>query len=148
MFFLNLIFSNWETRRRSTKSRWSSSASRTKSGFAEIWVTSHFLQGLPDFSWHNTYTKMGENIPTCYKMATIYSTWPNNIPTFSIPRPSKIDPNWDFYLKTYHQATLFPTHIICRHGQGWLQSYSDWKQNKTIISLVDHTSNANYVLKS
>jgi hypothetical protein len=32
--------------------------------------------------------------------------WLLNIPTFSIPRPSKIYPNWDFGLKIYHLATL------------------------------------------
>jgi hypothetical protein len=31
---------------------------------------------------------------------------PSNIPTPSIPRPSKIYPNWDFGLKINHLATL------------------------------------------
>jgi hypothetical protein len=39
-------------------------------------------------------------------MAEIYSKWSENIPTFSIPRPSKIYPNWDFGLKIYDLATL------------------------------------------
>jgi hypothetical protein len=29
-------------------------------------------------------------------MAVMYSKWPLNLPTFSIPRPSQIYPNWDF----------------------------------------------------
>jgi predicted metalloenzyme YecM len=28
-----------------------------------------------------------------------YSTWPNNIPTLPIPRPSKIYPNLDFWFE-------------------------------------------------
>jgi hypothetical protein len=31
-----------------------------------------------------------------YYIAVIYSKVPQNIPTFSIPRPSKFYPNWDF----------------------------------------------------
>jgi hypothetical protein len=54
------------------------------------------------------YTKTGENIPNNipqhYQMAIKYITCsqdiPNgrihNIPTFSIPKPSKFYPNWDF----------------------------------------------------
>jgi hypothetical protein len=30
-------------------------------------------------------------------MTTKYTKWPLNIPTFSIPRPLKIYPNWDFW---------------------------------------------------
>jgi hypothetical protein len=32
-------------------------------------------------------------------MAVIYSKWPNNIPTFSIRRPSKIYPNGIFWFE-------------------------------------------------
>jgi hypothetical protein len=39
-------------------------------------------------------------------MAEKYSKWLSNIPTFSIPRPSKIYPYWDFGLKINHLATL------------------------------------------
>jgi hypothetical protein len=41
-----------------------------------------------------------------FKMAVIYSKWPQNIPTFSIPRPPKICPNWEFGFKICHLATL------------------------------------------
>jgi hypothetical protein len=34
-----------------------------------------------------------------FQMAVIYSKWSKNIPTFSIPRPSKIYPNGDFWLE-------------------------------------------------
>jgi hypothetical protein len=32
-------------------------------------------------------------------MAKKYSKWSYNILPFSIPRPSKIDPNWDFWFE-------------------------------------------------
>jgi hypothetical protein len=32
-------------------------------------------------------------------MAVNYTKWPKNIPTFSIPRPSKLYPNWEFWSK-------------------------------------------------
>jgi hypothetical protein len=34
-----------------------------------------------------------------YQTAIIYSKWASNIPTFSILRPSKIYPNWDFWFE-------------------------------------------------
>jgi hypothetical protein len=32
-------------------------------------------------------------------MPVIYSKWPYNVPTLSIPRPSKIYPKWDFWFE-------------------------------------------------
>jgi hypothetical protein len=37
----------------------------------------------------NTYTKLPQTIKTAVKFT-------KKLPTFSIPRPSKINPNWDF----------------------------------------------------
>jgi hypothetical protein len=34
-----------------------------------------------------------------YQKAEIYSKWSKNTPTFSIPRPSKIYPNLDFWFE-------------------------------------------------
>jgi hypothetical protein len=34
-----------------------------------------------------------------YQMDKIFSKRPKNIPTFSIPRPSKIYPSWDFWFE-------------------------------------------------
>jgi hypothetical protein len=34
-----------------------------------------------------------------YQMAVMYFKWPKNIPTFSIPRPSKIYPHCDLWLE-------------------------------------------------
>jgi hypothetical protein len=34
-------------------------------------------------------------------MAVINSKWPKNIPNVSIPMPSKIYPNWDFWFENY-----------------------------------------------
>jgi hypothetical protein len=44
------------------------------------------------------YTKLpiGHKI---YQMAVKCSKWPNNIPTFSIPKPFKIYPNWYFWFE-------------------------------------------------
>jgi hypothetical protein len=45
------------------------------------------------------YTKYRENISNghkIYQMAVKYTKSPQNIPTSSIGRPSKIYPNWDF----------------------------------------------------
>jgi hypothetical protein len=62
---------------------------------------------LPNFSWHNI-PKLGEihqistKYPkgkTMYEMAEIYSKWSKNAPAFSVPRPSKIYPNWDFWFE-------------------------------------------------
>jgi hypothetical protein len=39
-------------------------------------------------------------------MAAIYSKWPKNIPTFSIPRPSIIYQNWDFWFENKSSGSL------------------------------------------
>jgi hypothetical protein len=46
--------------------------------------------GLPDFL--GTPYQNGKNVPKNNK----YTKWSQNMPTSSIPRPSKIDQNWDF----------------------------------------------------
>jgi hypothetical protein len=55
---------------------------------------------LPDFSWYNIpklekYTKWPQNIPNGHELKSEMLQMAYNIPTFSIPRPSKI------YLKLY-----------------------------------------------
>jgi hypothetical protein len=45
---------------------------------------------------HTTTLPNGHKI---YHMSPRHSEWPYNIPTFSIPRPSKFYPNWDFGLE-------------------------------------------------
>jgi hypothetical protein len=56
------------------------------------------------------HTKTGKNIPKrchkIYQMATKYIKWPQNVPTSSIARPSKIYPSKDFCLKICHLAIL------------------------------------------
>jgi hypothetical protein len=57
---------------------------------------------------HKVYQTTPKNV---YQRATKYTKWPSNIPkwnipTFSIPRPSKIYPNWDFGMQIYHLAPL------------------------------------------
>jgi hypothetical protein len=63
--------------------------------------------GLPDSSWHNI-PKRGKiyqistkllNDLKIYPTGIIYSKWALNTPKFSIVRPSKIYPNWDFWFE-------------------------------------------------
>jgi hypothetical protein len=64
--------------------------------------------GLTDFSWCNI-PKRGKNYPTTtkytkwprisYQMVVNYSKWPQNIPTLSFPRHSKVYPNRFFCIK-------------------------------------------------
>jgi hypothetical protein len=60
-------------------------------------------------------TKTGKYIPNDHKDTKWPENIPNgryidqmaiNIPTSSIARPSKIDPNWDFWFQKCHLATL------------------------------------------
>jgi hypothetical protein len=87
----------------------------------------HFLaaaikKGVARFFLAQTYQN-GKIIPNghkLYQMAVKYSKRSLNIQTFFIPRPSKIYPNWDFYLKTNHLATLaFRRNMILGCDQSW-----------------------------
>jgi hypothetical protein len=59
---------------------------------------------LPDFSSHKIpklekCTKLTQNVSNdhkIYQMVEKYFKWPENIPTLSNLRPSKIYPNWNF----------------------------------------------------
>jgi hypothetical protein len=63
--------------------------------------------GLPDSSWHylpkrGKIYQITTTLPNChkiYQMTVAYFKWPKNIPAFSILRPSKIYPNWDFWFE-------------------------------------------------
>jgi hypothetical protein len=68
-------------------------------------------------------------------MARIYSKWPYNIPTFSIPRSSKLYPNFGIFgMKIYHLATLGSS-----RDEDWMNAISKtsfcfekrylWKEN-------------------
>jgi hypothetical protein len=46
------------------------------------------------------------NGSTIYEIVVKYAEWSYNITIFPIPRPTKMYPNWDFWYKTYHLATL------------------------------------------
>jgi hypothetical protein len=62
------------------------------------------------------YTKRPKNVPNgnkIYQMIVKYSKCPLNVPTFSIPRPSKIGL---FGVKMYHLATLKQMHSIGEMG--------------------------------
>jgi hypothetical protein len=61
------------------------------------------------------HTKTEKHVPNdtkIYQIAVKYTKWPQNIPkTLSIPRPSKIFPNWDFWYEntsTNWQLWLLP----------------------------------------
>jgi hypothetical protein len=46
--------------------------------------------------------QMTKNVPNgrkIYQIAGKLPEWPQNIPTSSIARPSKINPNWDVWFK-------------------------------------------------
>jgi hypothetical protein len=54
-----------------------------------------------------------------YQMTVIYSTWQENTSTFSIPRPSKIYPNWDFWFKNKASGNprrLWPNSVRARES--------------------------------
>jgi hypothetical protein len=67
-----------------------------------------YKAGLPDFSWHNI-PKRGKIYQTTKKLPNFHYVkmqncpkkfkWPYNMQTFSIPRPPKIYPNWDFWFE-------------------------------------------------
>jgi hypothetical protein len=76
--------------------------------------------GLPDFSLHNrpkwrkiyqmaTKLPNGHNI---FQMPVMYSKWPYNIPILSISRPSKINPNFDFWFENKPSGNLVPMYVI------------------------------------
>jgi hypothetical protein len=65
---------------------------------------------LPDFSWskHSKTEKIYQFTINCtkrlyihklYQMAVKYSKLSSNVTIFSIPRPSKFYPNWDFWFE-------------------------------------------------
>jgi hypothetical protein len=65
-----------------------------------------------------------------YQLAIIYSKWPWNIPTFPIPRPSKIYPNWDFWFENIQSGSpgcevAWPT----SDAGGRSVSASSWAEN-------------------
>jgi hypothetical protein len=60
--------------------------------------------------FRGTIYQNGVNVPNVHKIynnALKYTKWPENIPSSSIARPSKIYPNSFFGLKINHLATLF-----------------------------------------
>jgi hypothetical protein len=75
---------------------------------ARFFLTQYTKTGKYVPNNHKVYQTIPKNV---YQRATIYTKWPSNIPkwnipTFSIPRPYKIYPNWDFGLQIYHLAPL------------------------------------------
>jgi hypothetical protein len=75
-----------------------------------IWILSQLVKaGLPDFigkpyqNWKNgKNTKWPQNVPNSqkiYQLAVKYYKCTYNIATFSIPKPSKIYTDWDFWFE-------------------------------------------------
>jgi hypothetical protein len=58
-----------------------------------------------NISYGHKVTKWPQNYQMTIKYTvhkvTMYSRWPENIPTFVLPRPSKIYPNWGFWWELY-----------------------------------------------
>jgi hypothetical protein len=55
------------------------------------------------------FAKPGRNIPNylkMYRMPVKYSKCTLNIPTFSIPKSSKLNPNWDFWFENIPSGNL------------------------------------------
>jgi hypothetical protein len=79
--------------------------------FLDIEVDTHeWNTALPEFSWYNIPKRWNiDQIPAkciyqmamkyMYQMVMKYSEWPQNIPTLSVPKPSKIFQNWDFWFE-------------------------------------------------
>jgi hypothetical protein len=75
---------------------------------AQVSLKCYSSPGLPDFI-DTIYRNGGKctkltigillNGHRMYQMYVIHSNWPYNIPTFSIPRPSMIYPNWDIWFE-------------------------------------------------
>jgi hypothetical protein len=61
-------------------------------------------------------------------MAAKYSKWPHNVPTFSIPRPSKFYPNGDFGFEDL--ATLVVTSRGGRANYGKKEESNNFKSRK------------------
>jgi hypothetical protein len=77
------------------------SAGAVGGGVARLFLVQHTKTG--------ENTKREQNIPNgrnIYQMDLQYSKWPQNIPTLSIPRPSKNTQIGTFDVKIYHLATL------------------------------------------
>jgi hypothetical protein len=58
------------------------------------------------------YTKRTQYIPNCHKIYLMdgkFTQWPQNMPTSSVARPSKIFPNWDFRFENIPSGN--PVHI-------------------------------------
>jgi hypothetical protein len=61
-------------------------------GWAKFWAIFGLLWArVPYFSWYNSYTIIGEILYQLSNGRKIFQ-WPLSIPTFPIPRPSKITP--------------------------------------------------------
>jgi hypothetical protein len=63
-------------------------------------------------------------------MAVKYSNWPQTLLPFSIPRPTKIFPNWDSGIKINHLATLTKN---C--DKEMAVKYSKWPQTIPTFSI-------------
>jgi hypothetical protein len=93
---------------------------------ASTYQTTHLCRpGLPDYSWHNT-PKRGKihqittKLPNAHQIYTTvinYSKYSEYIATFSIPRSSKIYPNWYFWSEkkpSGNPGFQFPLVWLCR----------------------------------
>jgi hypothetical protein len=52
-----------------------------------------------------------------------YSEWSYNITTFSIPRPSKLYPNWDFWFENKPSGNLVCTRRDCLDGESKIKAF-------------------------
>jgi hypothetical protein len=84
--------------------------------------------------------QIATKLPKGHKMheiAVIYFKWSQSIPNFSIPRPSKIYPNWDFGFKKFHLATLLRRQRLRRGVVDWkCRGFLDLTKMVFFISVV------------
>jgi hypothetical protein len=80
---------------------------------------------LPDFSLYSI-----PKVVKKYQMAVKYTKRPQNIPTSSIARPSKIYPDWDFWFENIPSGN--PDYSFIRiGGQSLNQTIYRWPQQKS-----------------
>jgi hypothetical protein len=96
------------------------------------WVTIDLICSMKNraarFSWYNipkrekvydmttTFTKNYK----LHQMAVKYSERRQSIPTFSIPRPSKIDSNWEFWFEKYTSVNPVSFQVYFYSGHEFL----------------------------
>jgi hypothetical protein len=105
-----------------------------------------FYSGLPDFSWHNTpkrwiMIQIFATLPSdhkIYEMAVKYTDCKIYITTFSILRPSKNYPNWDFGFENIPSGNPSFTVAFFRRKKWKISHFFFQKQGDQIGRIFAH----------